>query len=220
MTLIYKINFKKGLLKLFIFVFYSVFCSLKIHNSMKKIIVFASGSGTNAENIIKYFSNTEIARVVSVFTNNASAKVIERAKNHQIPVEIFSKNELLERNVLQKVQEIDPDLIILAGFLLKFPENIIEQYPNKIINIHPALLPNYGGKGMYGMHIHRAIVNNKEKETGISIHYVNENYDEGAIIFQANVALTDEDTPETVAEKIHELEQKHFPEIIHRILEK
>ena len=186
---------------------------------MKKIIVFASGSGTNAENIIKYFSNTEIARVVSVFTNNASAKVIERAKNHQIPVEIFSKNELLERNVLQKVQEIDPDLIILAGFLLKFPENIIEQYPNKIINIHPALLPNYGGKGMYGMHIHRAIVNNKEKETGISIHYVNENYDEGAIIFQANVALTDEDTPETVAEKIHELEQKHFPEIIHRILE-
>ena len=186
---------------------------------MKKIIVFASGSGTNAENIIKYFSNTEIAKVVSVFTNNASAKVIERAKNHQIPVEIFSKNELLERNVLQKIQKIDPDLIILAGFLLKFPENIIEHYPNKIINIHPALLPNYGGKGMYGMHIHRAIVNNKEKETGISIHYVNENYDEGAIIFQANVALTEEDTPETVAEKIHELEQKHFPEIIQTILE-
>ncbi|KAF2336345.1 phosphoribosylglycinamide formyltransferase [Flavobacterium daemonense] len=186
---------------------------------MKKIIVFASGSGTNAENIIKYFSNTEIAKVVSVFTNNASAKVIERAKNHQIPVEIFSKNELLERNVLQKIQEIDPDLIVLAGFLLKFPENIIEKYPNKIINIHPALLPNYGGKGMYGMHIHRAIVNNKEKETGISIHYVNENYDEGGIIFQTNVALTDQDTPETVAEKIHELEQKHFPEIIQAVLE-
>lgn len=186
---------------------------------MKKIIVFASGSGTNAENIIKYFSNIEIAKVVSVFTNNASAKVIDRAKNHQIPVEIFSKNELLERNVLQKIQKIDPDLIVLAGFLLKFPENIIEQYPNKIINIHPALLPKYGGKGMYGMHIHRAIVNNKEKETGISIHYVNENYDEGGIIFQANVALTDEDTPETVAEKIHELEQTHFPEIIHKILE-
>lgn len=186
---------------------------------MKKIIVFASGSGTNAENIIKYFSNIEIAKVVSVFTNNASAKVIERAKNHQIPVEIFEKNELLERNVLQKIQKIDPDLIVLAGFLLKFPENIIEQYPNKIINIHPALLPKYGGKGMYGMHIHRAIVNNKEKETGISIHYVNENYDEGGIIFQQNVVLTDEDTPETVAEKIHELEQKHFPEIIHSILE-
>jgi phosphoribosylglycinamide formyltransferase-1 len=186
---------------------------------MKKIIVFASGSGTNAENIIKYFSKTKIASVVSVFTNNASAKVIERAKNHQIPVEIFSKSELLERNVLQKIQEIDPDLIVLAGFLLKFPENIIEKYPNKIINIHPALLPNYGGKGMYGMHIHRAIVNNKEKETGISIHYVNENYDEGGIIFQKNVALTAQDTPETVAEKIHELEQKYFPEIIQAVLE-
>lgn len=186
---------------------------------MKKIIVFASGSGTNAENIIKYFAKTKIAKVVSVFTNNASAKVIERAKNHQIPVEIFSKNELIERNVLQRIQEIDPDLIVLAGFLLKFPDNIIEQYPNKIINIHPALLPKYGGKGMYGMHIHRAIVNNKEKETGISIHYVNENYDEGGIIFQKNVVLTDEDTPETVAEKIHELEQKYFPEIIQTILE-
>ncbi|MEN2398347.1 phosphoribosylglycinamide formyltransferase [Flavobacterium sp. MC2016-06] len=186
---------------------------------MKKIIVFASGSGSNAENIIKHFAKTKIAKVVSVFTNNASAKVIERAKNHQISVEIFSKTELLERNILQKIEKIDPDLIVLAGFLLKFPENIIEKYPNKIINIHPALLPNYGGKGMYGMHIHRAVVENKEKETGISIHFVNENYDEGAIIFQKNVALTEEDTAETVAEKIHELEQKYFPEIISRLLE-
>jgi phosphoribosylglycinamide formyltransferase-1 len=186
---------------------------------MKKIIVFASGSGTNAENIIQYFKTKEIARVVSVFTNNPSAKVIDRAKKHQIPTEIFSKEELLERKVLQKIQQIDPDLIVLAGFLLKFPEHIIERYPHKIINIHPALLPNYGGKGMYGMHIHRAIVNNKEKETGISIHYVNEHYDEGGIIFQKNVTLTEEDTPETVAEKIHELEQKYFPEIIQTILE-
>ena len=185
---------------------------------MKKIIVFASGSGTNAENIIKHFAKTKIASVVSVFTNNASAKVIERAKKHQIPVEIFSKNELLERNVLQKIQKIAPDLIILAGFLLKFPENIIEKYPHKIINIHPALLPNYGGKGMYGMHIHRAVVENKEKETGISIHFVNENYDEGAIIFQKSVALNEGDTAETVAEKIHELEQKYFPEIIEKLL--
>jgi phosphoribosylglycinamide formyltransferase-1 len=186
---------------------------------MKKIVVFASGSGSNAENIIKHFKETKIAKVVSVFTNNPNAKVIERAKNHQIPVEIFSKNELLERNIIQKIQEIDPDLIVLAGFLLKFPESIIELYPNKIINIHPALLPNYGGKGMYGMHIHRAIVNNKEKETGISIHYVNEHYDEGGIIFQKNVALTEVDTPETVAEKIHELEQRYFPEIIQAVLE-
>ena len=186
---------------------------------MKKIIVFASGSGTNAENIIQYFNTEKSAKVVSVFTNNPSAKVIDRAKKHHIPTEIFSKEELLDRKVLQKVQEIDPDLIVLAGFLLKFPEHIIEQYPDKIINIHPALLPNYGGKGMYGMHIHRAIVNNKEKETGISIHYVNEHYDEGGIIFQKNVALTEEDTPETVAEKIHDLEQKYFPEIISRLLD-
>ena len=186
---------------------------------MKKIVVFASGSGSNAENIIKHFKKNKIAKVVSVFTNNAAAKVIERAKNHQIPTEIFSKNELLNRNILEKIQEIDPDLIVLAGFLLKFPDNIIEKFPNKIINIHPALLPNYGGKGMYGMHIHRAIIENKEKETGISIHYVNENYDEGAIIFQKHIALNENDTAETVAEKIHELEQKYFPEIISRLLE-
>ena len=186
---------------------------------MKKIIVFASGSGTNAENIIQYFTNKEIAKVVSVFTNNPSAKVIERAQKHHIPTQIFSKEELSDGKVLQKIQEIGPHLIVLAGFLLKFPENIIEHYPNKIINIHPALLPNYGGKGMYGIHIHRAIVNNKEKETGISIHYVNEHYDEGGIIFQQNVLLTEEDTPESVAEKIHELEQKHFPEIIEKLLD-
>lgn len=186
---------------------------------MKKIIVFASGSGSNAENIIKYFAETQIAKVVSVFTNNANAKVIERAEKYQVEFEIFTKTELIEGNVLQKVKLIDPDLIVLAGFLLQFPKNIIEAYPNKIINIHPALLPNYGGKGMYGMHIHRAIVENKEKETGISIHYVNENYDEGAIIFQEKVALTDTDTAEDVAAKIHELEQKHFPEVIYRLLD-
>lgn len=186
---------------------------------MKKIIVFASGSGSNAENIIKYFAETQIANVVSVFTNNANAKVIERAKNYQVKVEIFTKTELTEGNVLQKIKLIDPDLIILAGFLLQFPKHIIEVYPNKIINIHPALLPNYGGKGMYGMHIHRAVVENKEKETGISIHYVNENYDEGAIIFQEKVALSPTDTAEDVAAKIHELEQKHFPEVIHRLIE-
>ena len=186
---------------------------------MKKIIVFASGSGSNAENIIKYFKKTKIAEVVSIFTNNANAKVIDRAKKYQISTEIFSKNELIDGNILQKIQKIDPDLIVLAGFLLKFPEDIIQLYPDKIINIHPALLPNYGGKGMYGMHIHRAIVENKEKETGITIHFVNENYDEGAIIFQKSVALDSSDTAETVAEKIHELEQKYFPEIISRLLE-
>jgi phosphoribosylglycinamide formyltransferase-1 len=185
---------------------------------MKKIVIFASGSGTNAENIIKHFKSTNSGSVVSVFTNNPNAKVIERAKNFQISTEIFSKEELVEGKVLQKLFDISPDLIVLAGFLLKLPIKIIESYPNAIINIHPALLPNYGGKGMYGMNVHRAIVENKEKETGITIHYVNENYDEGNIIFQKKVTLLVTDTPEVVAEKIHELEQKYFPIVIEELL--
>lgn len=203
---------------LFIITFYSFFCINEICLNMKKIVIFASGSGTNAENIIKYFKSTNTGTVVSVFTNNPNAKVIERAKNFQIPTEIFSKEELYSGKVLQKILDIDPDLIVLAGFLLKFPKNIVESYPNTIINIHPALLPNYGGKGMYGMNVHRAIVENKEKETGITIHYVNENYDEGNIIFQKKVTLLITDTPEVVAEKIHELEQKYFPKVIEDIL--
>ncbi len=199
-------------------IFYAFFCSNEITFNMKKIVIFASGSGTNAENIIKYYENKSIATVVAIFTNNPKAKVIERAKKFQISTEIFSKEELIEGKVLKKLNKIEPDLIVLAGFLLKFPESIIDSYPNAIINIHPALLPNYGGKGMYGMNVHRAIVENKEKETGITIHYVNENYDEGNIIFQKKVTLLVTDTPEVVAEKIHELEQKYFPSVIENIL--
>lgn len=185
---------------------------------MNKIVIFASGSGTNAENIIQYFETKDVATISAVFTNNPIAKVIERAKNFHIPTEIFSKAELFESKVLQKLSAIQPDLIVLAGFLLKLPEDIIEAYPNKIINIHPALLPKYGGKGMYGMNVHKAVVENKEKETGITIHFVNENYDEGNIIFQKKVALLISDTPEVVAEKIHELEQKYFPGVIEKLL--
>lgn len=185
---------------------------------MKKIVVFASGSGTNAENIIKYFQGTALAEVVSVFTNNANAKVIDRAKNNNVPCVIFTKSELNESELLQKINDIQPDLIVLAGFLLKFPDAIIEAYPDKVINIHPALLPKYGGKGMYGMHVHKAVVENKEKETGITIHYVNEHYDEGAIIFQKQVTVLGTDTPEVVAEKIHELEQKYFPGVVADLL--
>ena len=203
---------------LFIITFYSFFCINEITLVMKKIVIFASGSGTNAENIIKYFENKEIGTVVAVFTNNPDAKVIERAKKLHLPTEIFSKAELFESKVLQKLNAIQPDLIVLAGFLLKLPENIIESYPNKIINIHPALLPKYGGKGMYGMNVHKAIVENKEKETGITIHFVNENYDEGNIIFQKKVTVLITDTPEVVAEKIHELEQENFPIVIEKLL--
>ena len=185
---------------------------------MKKIVIFASGSGTNAENIIKHFKNNNSGTVVSVFTNNPKAYVIERAKNLQVPIEIFTKEQLNESKVLQKLNTIQPDLIVLAGFLLKFPEDIVAQYPDKIINVHPALLPKYGGKGMYGMKVHQTVVENKEKETGITIHYVNENYDEGNIIFQKKVTLLITDTPEVVAEKIHELEQKYFPTIVEEVL--
>jgi phosphoribosylglycinamide formyltransferase-1 len=186
---------------------------------MKKIVIFASGSGTNAENIMQNLAATGKGTVVAVFTNNANAKVIERAEKHDVSSVVFSKNELNKGKILQKINDLQPDLIILAGFLLKFPEDIVAAYPDRIINIHPALLPKYGGKGMYGMHIHRAIVENKEKETGITIHYVNENYDEGAIIFQEKVLVSESDTAEDVAAKIHELEQMHFPEVIGRLLD-
>jgi phosphoribosylglycinamide formyltransferase-1 len=185
---------------------------------MKKIVVFASGSGTNTENIIKHFALSEKATVVAVFTNNATAKVIERAKNNSVPIVVFSKTELIESEVLQKINLIQPDLIVLAGFLLKFPKNIIAAYPNKIINIHPALLPKYGGKGMYGMNVHKAIVDNKEKETGITVHYVNEDYDEGGVVFQKKIILTGSESAEDVAESIHELEQKYFPEVIEKLI--
>lgn len=185
---------------------------------MKKIVVFASGSGTNAENIIKYFAKSEVATVQAVFANSSIAKVLDKAKNHGVSTNIFNKEQLIEGEVLQKLNSIQPDLIVLAGFLLKFPKNIIAAYSNKIINIHPALLPKYGGKGMYGMNIHKAIVENKEKETGITIHFVNENYDEGTIIFQQNIVLSGDESPEEVAHKIHELEQKHFPEVIEKLL--
>lgn len=185
----------------------------------KKIVIFASGNGSNAENIIKYFQKTKIAEVILVLSNNKHAKVLERAKALQVDARSFSKKELLDKNgVLQILNRIEPDLIVLAGFLLKFPEIIIDRYPNKIINIHPALLPKYGGKGMYGNYVHEAVIENQESESGISIHYVNEAYDEGAIILQKKVAVSAEDTPETLAQKIHTLEYAWFPKAIEGLL--
>lgn len=181
---------------------------------MKKIVVFASGSGTNAENIIKYFTERRTATVVMVLTNNPLALAIEKAEKLGVETVIFSKSELIEGKILKIINEIQPDLIVLAGFLLKFPQSILQGYPNKVINIHPALLPKYGGKGMYGMHVHQAVVANKEKETGITVHYVNEQYDEGAIIAQKKVVVLGTDTAEVVAAKIHDLEQRFFPEIV------
>lgn len=185
---------------------------------MKKIVLFASGSGTNAENIIIYFNQKQAAKVNAVFSNNPNAKVLDRAKNHEVPTIVFSKEELNNGFVLNKLDLFSPDIIVLAGFLWQFPTSIIEKYQGKIINIHPALLPKYGGKGMYGMHVHNAILENKESETGITIHHVNEHYDEGNIIFQKSINIDDCTTAEAIADKIHQLEQKHFPIIIEEIL--
>ena len=185
---------------------------------MKNIILFASGAGSNAENIIQNFKNNDNIRVVGVFTNNPNAKVLDKAKTHNVPSILFNREEFLGTSVLQKIIALQPDLIVLAGFLWKMPQQIVAAYPNKIINIHPALLPNYGGKGMYGMNVHQAILKNKEKETGITIHYVNENYDEGEFIFQTSVNIEDLKTPEAIAEKVHQLEYQHFPTIIKKLL--
>ena len=185
---------------------------------MKKIVIFASGSGTNAQNIVRHFNNSSKSHQFHIFSNNTNAKVLEKAQKLSVPTKIISKDDLNSDVLLNYLKEIQPDLIVLAGFLLKFPSNCVEAFPNKIINIHPALLPKYGGKGMYGIHVHRAVVENKESETGITIHFVNENYDEGNIIFQESVNLTGTESPEEVAEKIHELEHTHFPLIIEKIL--
>ena len=185
---------------------------------MKKILLFASGTGSNVENIIHHFKNHQDIIVVGVLTNNPNAQVIDKAKNHNVPTLIFNREQLTDGFVFDKIAELKPDLIVLAGFLWKMPEEIVKAYPNKIINIHPALLPKYGGKGMYGIKVHQTVLDNKEKETGITIHYVNEHYDEGEFIFQQKVAIEDCKTPEDVADKIHELEHKHFPIIIEKIL--
>lgn len=186
---------------------------------LKRIVIFASGSGTNAENIIKYFHKTDLAKVVLVLSNRKEAKVLERAKNLGVDAVHFTREQLFSSDkILKIIQKARPDLIVLAGFLLKFPENILNEFPNKVINIHPALLPKYGGKGMYGNFVHEAVLQNKEKESGISIHYVNENYDEGALIFQEFITISDEDTADTIAEKIHKLEHEWFPKVIEDIL--
>jgi phosphoribosylglycinamide formyltransferase-1 len=186
-------------------------------NKMKNIVLFASGNGSNAEEIIRYFKKNNQGTVVAIFSNKPDAKVLDRAKNHNIPSVVFNKAQLNEGFVLEKLHQFQPDLIVLAGFLLKFPESILTEYP-KVINIHPALLPKYGGKGMYGMKVHQAVLDNKEKETGITIHYVNEHYDEGEFIFQKSVNIEDCKTAEEIAHKIHELEHQYFPTVISEVL--
>jgi len=186
---------------------------------MSNIAIFASGSGTNAENIIFYLKKDKKNKISIIFSNNKNAFVIQRAINHNIKHYVFNRAEFYDtKNLLQILKNNQIDFIVLAGFLWLLPEYLIDAYPNKIINIHPALLPKYGGKGMYGMKVHEAVVANKESESGITIHFVNKEYDKGSIIFQAKCEVLDTDTPEDVAKKVHELEYMHFPVIIEKIV--
>jgi len=185
-------------------------------SQMKKIVLFASGSGTNAENIIRYFSHRPDVQVAAVFTNNPQAGVIERAQKLSVPSVVFSMEELKSGAVLNQIHQINPDLIVLAGFLWIFPKSILSHYTT--INIHPALLPKYGGKGMYGAHVHQAVLDNKEEFTGITIHYVNEHYDEGAIIFHKEVSVADCISADEIAQRVHELEYQYFPQVIENLL--
>lgn len=184
---------------------------------MKNIVIFASGSGTNAERIIKYFADNQQIVVSCVYTNNSTAGVIERAQNLNVPVEVFNRSDLYDNNrITDHLNTIKPDLIVLAGFLWLVPKSVINDYD--IINIHPALLPNYGGKGMYGMKVHEAVIAAKEPKSGITIHWVNDKYDEGQIIFQADFEIEEGETPESLAQRIHQLEYAYFPEVIEELL--
>ncbi len=185
----------------------------------KRIVLFASGSGSNVENIVHYFKDDERVVVAAVLTNKKDALVLDRCDRLNVPAFYFNKTAFSSGTaVLSLLRGLAPDLIVLAGFLWKIPEALVLAFPKKIINIHPALLPHYGGKGMYGMRVHQAVKENNERETGITIHYVNARYDEGAIIHQVKTHITKEDSAATIAEKVHALEYAHFPKVIAQLL--
>ena len=185
----------------------------------KKLAIFASGSGSNAENICTYFKNHSGITVVLICTNKLDAFIVKRAKKLNIPITFITKQELNNfDNLHKKLQTAKVDFIILAGFLLKLPPIMVKKYPNRILNIHPSLLPKYGGRGMYGNNVHKAVLENKESESGISIHFVNQNYDEGKLILQAKCALSTNETLDTLTAKIRQLECEYFPLAIEKTL--
>ncbi len=188
---------------------------------MKRIAIFASGSGSNAEKIAEYFSERPDVEISLILTNNPQAGVIQRARRLHIPVVIFDRTTFYETERISKLlQNESIDLIVLAGFMMLIPDFLVKSFANRMVNIHPALLPKYGGKGMYGQFVHEAVVAAKEKESGITIHYVNERYDEGNIIFQASCEVLESDQADDVATKIHALEHFHFPRVIDQVLAK
>ena len=186
--------------------------------TIKNIVVFASGSGSNAIKIYEYFQKDQSVNIETLYCNKKSAPVIQKFQNFGIKTIIFEKNKLEDGGVLKSLLKLNPSLIILAGFLLKMPEEIISNFENRIINIHPALLPSYGGKGMYGINIHRSVVENSETFSGLTIHYVNKDYDKGAVIFQEKVELSKNETAETLSKKILKLEHLQYPRIIEKLL--
>jgi phosphoribosylglycinamide formyltransferase 1 len=186
----------------------------------KNIVIFASGSGSNAEEIIKYFQNSDKGRIAAIFSNKPDAFVLQRAEKYGIPTEVFTRKQFFESQlVLSMLQKYETDLIVLAGFLLLVPEYLVKEYPGRIINIHPALLPAYGGKGMYGSAVHEAVHRNGERYSGITIHFVNNNYDEGKIILQEKCEITSEDSPSAIAGKVLKLEHYYYPRVIEKVIE-
>ena len=201
------------------FAHFSLFCALNLRVMKKNIAIFASGSGSNTENIIRYFRENEAIQVSLVLSNRSDAYVLERAHRLGVPCNVFPKEDWMAGDeILAVLQEYHIDFVVLAGFLVRVPDLLLHAYPGKIINIHPALLPKFGGKGMYGDKVHEAVVAAGEKESGITIHYINEHYDEGSIIFQATCPVLPDDSPEEVAKKVHALEYEHFPRIVEEIL--
>ena len=229
------------------FAHFSLFCASKLRVMKKNIAIFASGSGSNAENIIRYFQKNDSvqvslvlsnksdtnaeniiryfrekgsARVALVLTNRQNAFVLERAKGLGVPCVWFAKSDWESGElVLSTLREHDIDFVVLAGFLARVPDNILHAYPNKMINIHPSLLPKFGGKGMYGDRVHEAVIASGEKESGITIHYTNEHYDEGGIICQQKCPVLPGDTPEELAQRIHRLEYEYYPKVIEELVE-
>ncbi|MDD2279789.1 MAG: phosphoribosylglycinamide formyltransferase [Bacteroidales bacterium] len=187
---------------------------------MNNIAIFASGSGSNAENLINHFSQSNRARVKLILTENPKAFVIQRANRLKISSHIFTMEQLKSGEILELLKQLEIDFIVLAGFLKLLPQPIVETFGRRVVNIHPALLPKYGGKGMYGMNVHRAVIASKEIYSGITIHIVNTQYDEGDILFQAKCDILPSDTPETLAERIHALEYEHFPKVVEGYINK
>ncbi|WP_295773303.1 phosphoribosylglycinamide formyltransferase [uncultured Mucilaginibacter sp.] len=186
-----------------------------------RIAIFASGSGSNAQKLMEYFKNHNDGEVVLVLTNNPDAYVLQRADNFEIPTHVFTREEFFKTDeVVKLLKNVQADLIVLAGFLWLVPQSLLKAFPNQIINIHPSLLPKYGGKGMYGDHVHKAVLANNEAESGITIHFVNEHFDEGETIHQAKFKIEPDDTLDSIKLKGQQLEHQHFPKVIESLLKK